>query len=178
MTDFGIIVAVDASGGIGRGGSLPWRLPGDMAWFREVTTRGSTTQAPHAVVMGRVTWESIPPRFRPLPERLNVVVTRNPDLPLPAGVLRAASLADALTQLARRRTEGRLGEVFVIGGGSLYREALASPACTRAYVTRIDARFECDTFFPPLPDDFRLETRSAAREENGLRYLFEVYHRG
>src|SRR5215470_9451728 len=102
------IVAAAARGGvIGRGNRIPWRLPEDMAHFRELTTG-------HPVVMGRRTWESLPARFRPLPDRRNVVVTRNPDWSA-AGAERTGSVDEALLLLEDE------SEVFVIGGAEIYR---------------------------------------------------------
>ena len=110
--------------------------------------------------MGRKTWESIPPRFRPLRGRLNVVVTRTPTegehdaaaaggTPPPAdGPVRAESLPAALAYLEARRRRDGLGRVFVTGGAGIYEAALARPEATRVLLTRVDADFECDTFFP------------------------------
>merc|ERR1719230_798284 len=115
-----VIVAATCRGGIGKDGGLPWKLPGDMAHFKRVTTAGAEDgdQRQNAVVMGRRTWESIPEKFRPLPGRVNVVLTSVADepsfaSPYPQGVLVASSVASAASKLAARDD---IGEIFVIGG--------------------------------------------------------------
>lgn len=130
-----IIVAVSRNGVIGRDGGLPWRLPGDLRRFRALTL-GKT------VVMGRRTHESI---GRPLPGRRNIVLTRGaPDLP--PGVEAAADLRSALDR-ARETCGG--GEVFVIGGAEVYREALA--VADVIHMTLVDADVEGTAGFPPDP---------------------------
>ena len=157
-----LIAAVARNGVIGQDNQMPWHLPGDMRHFRE-TTRG------RPVIMGRRTWESLPEKFRPLPERLNVVVSRNPDYAAPGAVL-AGSLADALGKA------GNEGEIFVIGGADLYRQAL--PLAGRLYLTEIAADFAGDTRFPDVaPEDWREISRSQPAEEAGLAYAFAVYQR-
>lgn len=167
---FDVVVAADERGGIGRDGGLPWHLPGDLRHFR-VLTRG----AGRAVVMGRRTWESLPARFRPLPGRLNLVLSRRPPhaLALPPGVLAASSLDQALAA-ARAAAAPRC---FVIGGAQLYALALAHPACRRVHLTRVAGRFDCDTFLPPLGEDFLLVSDEPGGEEGGVRYRFLVYER-
>ena len=157
-----LIAAVARNGVIGRDNQLLWHLPGDMRHFRE-TTRGKP------VIMGRKTWESLPEKFRPLPGRLNVVVSRTPDYAAPGAVL-AGSLEDALGKA------GEDDEVFVIGGAELYCQAL--PLAERLYLTEISADFDGDTRFPEIPpDEWREISCSKPVEENGLTYAFAVYQR-
>jgi dihydrofolate reductase len=157
-----LVAAVARGGVIGRGGEIPWRLPEDLARFRERTMG-------HPVVMGRNTWDSLPERFRPLPGRRNIVVTRNPawraDGAEPAG-----SLADAL-----RLLDGA-ARVFVIGGGQLYAEAL--PLADELLLTEIDADVDGDTWFPAWG---RSEFDEVSREEkvssDGVAFAFVTYSR-
>lgn len=128
-----LIAAVAANGAIGRDNGLLWQLPEDMAYFRQ-TTLG------RPVIMGRKTWESLPPRFRPLPGRLNVVVSRNPAFQAPGAVL-VHSLEEALEAAGG-------GEVFVIGGAELYAQSLAR--ARRLYLTRVEDHPAADAFFPEL----------------------------
>jgi len=120
-----IIVACASDGGIGKAGQLPWRLPGDMAYFKRITTETSASAAGegaklNAVIMGRKTWDSIPAKFRPLPGRVNVVLSRNPAaLGLPADVLGATSLEDALAAVDNRAD---IEQCFCIGGAEIYKE--------------------------------------------------------
>ncbi len=126
-----LIVAVAANGAIGREGDLPWRLPADLRHFKRLTMG-------HHLIIGRRTWESVAVI---LPGRTMVVVTRDPNYrPGVEGVLVANSLEEAL------RLAGGDDEPFVAGGAALYREAF--DIVDRMYLTRIDAEFEADTFFP------------------------------
>jgi dihydrofolate reductase len=157
-----LVAAVAQGSVIGRDGKIPWRIPEDARRFREVTIG-------HPVVMGRRTWESLPDRFRPLPGRRNVVVTRNPDWRAD-GAERAGSLEDAL-----RLLEGA-ERVSVIGGAQLYGEAL--PLADELLLTEIDLEVEGDTFFP---DWDRLAFDETSREEHvsehGVRFAFVRYAR-
>ncbi len=123
----GLIWAQSTSGVIGRDNGIPWRLPEDQARFKELTTG-------HTVVMGRLTWESLPAKVRPLPQRRNVVVTRQADY-MAEGATVVGSLDGALTD----------EDTWVIGGAQIY--ALALPMATRCEVTEIDVAL------PPRPDD-------------------------
>ena len=150
-----LVVAYSSNRVIGRDGGLPWHLPADLRRFKELTSGGT-------VVMGRRTWESIPERFRPLPGRRNVVVSRNGcDAP---EVFR--SLDEALDAA---------GDCFVIGGGEVYAQALAR--AQRVHATEIDADVEGDALFPAL-DGWRCVERSDPVEENGHVFAFCTYERG
>jgi dihydrofolate reductase len=159
MTALALIAAVARNGVIGGGNALPWRLPADLRRFRTLTTG-------HTVVMGRKTWESI---GRALPDRQNIVVTRQPGYAA-AGAQVKASLDDALQAAALP------GPVFCIGGGELY--ALALPRAATLHLTEIDRDFEGDTRFP---DFDRAAWREAARDEHrapdGFGYAFVTYER-
>jgi len=150
-----LIVAVARNGVIGRAGAIPWRLPEDMAHFKALT-RGC------AVIMGRRTWDSLPERFRPLPERTNIVVTRQRDWRA-AGALAAASLDDAVA-LARTATPPR-GRVFVIGGAELYAQAL--PRVDTLELTELQADIAGDTVFPPWNRDDFVEVHREAHAATG-----------
>jgi dihydrofolate reductase len=156
-----LVAAVARGGVIGRDGTVPWRLPADMAYFRAVTVG-------HPVIMGRRTWDSLPDRFRPLPGRRNVVVTRNPAWE-EEGAERAGSLEDALSLV-----EGA-ERVSVIGGGELYQAALK--LADELLLTNIDLDVEGDTFFPLLPDVFEETSREEHVSEEGIPYAFVRYAR-
>lgn len=120
---FQIVVAATRSMGIGKHGQLPWKLPTDMKFFKSVTSATSSPLKKNAVIMGRVTWESIPEKFRPLPGRLNVILTRRGikwDRP---GVVVSESLDAALALLATPPYSSEVETVFVIGGGQVYKYA-------------------------------------------------------
>jgi dihydrofolate reductase len=157
-----LVAAVARCGVIGRANAIPWYLPEDARRFRAVTMG-------HPVVMGRRTWESLPERFRPLPGRRNVVVTRN-DSWRGEGAERADSLDDALRLLAGAP------QVFVIGGAELYAQAL--PLADELVVTEIDTEVEGDVYFPPFDREaFREESREPHVSEDGVSFAFVTYAR-
>jgi len=126
LRGFQIVVAATKEHGIGKQGTLPWKLPTDMKFFKTVTSSTTASSKQNAVIMGRVTWESIPAKFRPLPGRLNVILTRSGIITPtpPEGVLVCESLSAALALLASPPYEEQVETVFVIGGGQVYRFAL------------------------------------------------------
>ena len=172
MPRFAIVVAADEGGGIGLKGKLPWHLKGDMAYFRRLTQEPPSPDTVNEVIMGRVTWESIPDKFRPLTQRLNVVRSNNRELPLPAGVIRAHGLDDALGRLVI--TAG-LGHVFVIGGGQILREAVEHRELDAVYLTRVHTRMVCDAHFAGVPPGLSLVSRSDRQVEGELAYDFCVF---
>ncbi len=174
MTTFDIVVAADEDGGIGRGDDLPWRLPGDTAFLKRITTETSAPNLRNAVVMGRVTFETIPLKYRPLKKRLNVVVTRNRDYEVPDGAIAVPSMAAALERIA---DDASIERTFVLGGGQIYAQAIAMEACERVYLTRVEGRHDCTAFFPDVPGDYVLRESSERHEENGIGYVFEMYAR-
>jgi len=134
---------------IGLEGDMPWKLSADLKRFKEITTG-------HTVLMGRKTWESIPAKFRPLPNRKNIVLTRQEDYieRVPEGVGVSKSLEDALQSYAAVRQSAMAdewGDLFVIGGESVFAEAL--PHANRVYLTVVDYEEEGDTFFPVDPTE-------------------------
>jgi dihydrofolate reductase len=154
-----LIVATDRNHGIGINNTLPWRLPEDLAFFKR-TTSG------HAIIMGRKTFDSI---GRPLPNRRNIVVTRNQDW-AHDGVERAGSLDEAL------RLAGE-GDVFIIGGAQIYVDAIQR--ADKLIVTEIDAVFDCDAFFPAIDPAAWAEVSRERHQSagNGWDYSFVIYQR-
>ena len=164
---FALVVATDSKRGIGIDGSLPWRLKHDMSHFKNLTM--GRTQGKNAVIMGRKTWESIPEKFRPLPGRINVVMSRNRSYPLPMETKRASSLDEALEVEADR--------LFVIGGAEIYSSAIDHDGCESIYVTRIDKEYECDTVFPPYEGRFKYKELLGTFNESGTAYTIEHWVR-
>lgn len=166
----GLIWAQASNGVIGRDGTMPWHLPEDFEHFRH-TTEG------HPVIMGRRTWDSLPERFRPLPARTNIVVTRDPGWNA-AGAIRAGSIHYAVVAALGQPDPG---PIWIIGGGTLYRTALAAQVADTAVITRIDADIEGDTFAPELGPDWVLGTCAPtagwAVAKNGTRYRIETWAR-
>lgn len=156
-----LIVAVSRNGVIGRQGGLPWRLRDDMAYFAD-TTMGNV------VVMGRKTYESIPAKFRPLPGRRNIVITRDTAWQA-EGAEAVGSLDEALA------LGGAAGEVFVAGGGEIY--SLALPKADHLYITEIDAAIDGDTVFPHFDKGGWREVSRQPHQEGDWRYDWVVYER-
>lgn len=131
-----IVVAMDLDRGIGKNNDLMWNLPVDMKFFKETTQN-------HVVVMGRKNYDSIPEKYRPLPNRENAVLTRNTDFEA-SGCLVFHSLQNCLNHYKNdsKRT------IFIIGGGEIYRLALELNAVDEMYITHVNKRFGADTFFP------------------------------
>lgn len=170
-----IVAACESNGGIGMDGALPWpNLTNDMKNFKAVTNN-------HAVVMGRRTYESIPLKYRPLPNRLSIVLSSKSrtELSLPDPVLLAGSFIAAHELL---KAHGR-SIVYVIGGESVYREAFRYPEwSTRVYLTSVLSDFDVDTFFPmdalTKPESpFTLLSISSDHCDNGVNYTFKEYAR-
>ena len=158
-----LIAAVARNGAIGRNNALLWSEPEDHKHFRRITMGCP-------VIMGRKTWDSLPVRFRPLPGRRNVVLTRDSGWRA-EGAQKVASITDALALL-----EGT-PKAFVIGGAEVY--ALALPLATELVLTEIDADLHGDTFFPPWDrSQFTVTSREPHVSESGVRYSFVTYSKG
>lgn len=173
---FSIIAAIDAEGGIGKNGQIPWQISADMKRFKEITTTVRSAGKKNVVLMGRRTWESLPEKFRPLPDRINVVISRNDSLKFPAGVYRAASLEQGLEMISSKLADEVEG-AFVIGGAQVYAEALNHPGCEKVYLTRISKSFGCDTFFPKELPGFKRISESTLLRQSAFRFTFQVYTR-
>jgi dihydrofolate reductase len=163
MQTFAIVVAIDDELGIGKTGGLSWRLKEDMKYFRELTTSDATI---NSVIMGRKTWDSIPQKFRPLPNRVNIVLSRGAG---PGGAIIAKSLDEALSIPADK--------IFVIGGGEIYAMALKHPQCSELFITRVNGTYGCDTFFPPFVDRFQLDKVISSGTETGISFQMERWVR-
>jgi dihydrofolate reductase len=155
-----LIFARAANGVIGRDGTLPWHLPEDMAYFKRMT-------AGCPVIMGRKTWDSIPGKFRPLPGRTNLVITRQV-LWKENGAQPSSNMREAL--LFCEQMSPTPAEVWIIGGAQIYAEAL--PLAQRAVITEIAQNFEGDAFAPTFGPHWRETSRESHVAANGLPYSF------
>lgn len=172
-----IIVAIDEKSGIGKDGELPWHLSGDLKYFKDVTSTARSPKKKNVVVMGRKTWESIPSEFRPLKDRINIVMTRNKSLSVPEGVLRAESFNQVLQMTKSEQLKTIIETVFVIGGQQVYEEAIKYPECQKLYITQVHGTYECDAFFPDFMQDFDKAQSSSDHSEDSVTYHFEEYER-
>jgi dihydrofolate reductase len=161
-----MIAAVSENMVIGRNNDLPWHLPDDMKYFMQ-TTKG------HCVIMGRKNYESIPEKFRPLPNRTNIVVTRQEDFQAPGCVV-VGSLEEALNKAQALSEE----ELFLIGGAEIYRAGLA--IANRLYLTEIKASIEGDVYFPSFNKILWVEEsriQHAVDERHRYSFDFVKYRR-
>ncbi len=160
------IAALSKNRVIGKNNDLPWRLPDDMRFFME-TTKG------HHVVMGRKNYDSLHPKFKPLPHRTNIVITRQQNFQAPGCIVMHA--VEPAIELARKNADD---ECFIIGGAEIYR--LAMPYTTRLYLTEIDAEIDGDTMFPEIAGkDWREVSRvhHPADERHVYAFDFVIYER-
>lgn len=198
MKKYSIIAACCRSNGIGKANTLPWRLKKEMEYFTRITSTvkhravdaGDVDVKKNAVIMGTRTYLSIPPRFRPLRDRVNVVLSRSLT-ELPAGCSHLFSnLDEAISVLS---TLPEIDRIFVIGGEQLYQQAMARPETIEyVYLTRLDADYDCDRFFPPIDSSVFEDVTKAddkeksniladenipteEQEENGIRYRYHLY---
>ena len=154
-----LIYARARNGTIGKDGQMPWHLPEDLAHFKRITLG-------QPVIMGRKTWDSLPARFRPLPGRLNIVITRQSDWQA-EDALRASSIEDAM------RLCGDVPDAWIMGGAEIYRQA--EPLASTAVVTEIDADFEGDAFAPVLGAGWIEVQRESHVAANGLPFSFVTF---
>jgi dihydrofolate reductase/thymidylate synthase len=175
MAATAIVAASAGTRGIGWKGDLPWKLPGDLKHFANVTKTCAQGKQ-NAVVMGRNTWNSIPEKFRPLKGRTNVILSSSMQpKDVPKDVLIAGSLANAWEQLA---SLDDLGQIFVIGGARVYQEAMDQKYVHKIILTNVETPedMEFDTFFPDWEegDDWNSVETSESNQENGLTYQFRT----
>lgn len=147
-----IVAAMSENGVIGNRGTIPWDIPADRRRFRELTMG-------HTLIMGRRTFESI---GRPLPGRINIILSRQPDY-MAEGCVTCGSLEEALLACA-----GSV-QVFICGGEELYREAL--PLAENIFLTIVHAAIEGDAFFPPVPDDFSETERTEVTDKTPCTFI-------
>lgn len=172
MTGIGMVWAQTKAGVIGKDGSMPWHLPEDLKHFSQLTTG-------HPVIMGRKTWESFPAKYRPLPGRTNIVVTRNAEwasTPQAEGALVVSSLDEALLE-SQFAPGGQ--KVWIIGGAQIFEQSMN--LANLAVVTIIDTDVEGDTYAPELGDDWTFDTMAPAggwlTAKNGTNYRFTTWRR-
>ena len=154
------IAAVAENGVIGNKGVLPWSLPDDMKFFQRTTLN-------HHVISGRKNYESIPDRFRPLRDRVNIVVTHEKDYSAPGAIV-SHSLEAAL-DIARN---ANVKEVFLIGGGQLYKEAFEKKVVDRLYLTTVHAKPEGDVYFPGIGKGWKEVWSEKHKADDRHKYAF------
>jgi len=161
-----IIAAISENGVIGKNNDLPWRLPDDMKYFMQ-TTIG------HHVIMGRKNYDSLPEKFRPLPNRTNIIITRQKNFS--AQGCHVVNSIEQAVDLAKKAGEK---ELFIIGGAEIYHAFL--PAADLLYLTEIKAQIDGDTFFPPVDkSEWQENSRKHHPEDSRHKYAFDfvIYQR-
>jgi len=161
------IAAVAENGVIGDKGDLPWRLPDDMKFFQRTTVN-------HHVITGRKNYESIPEKYRPLRDRVNIVVTRSPDYQAPGA--RVCSSLEAAIDVARLAEQK---EVFIIGGGELYKEAFEKNLVQRLYLTTVHGKPKGDVKFPDIGQGWKevWTERHEKDDRHAFAFTFKVLQR-
>jgi dihydrofolate reductase len=164
---FSLILTTTTENGIGKDGKLPWNLPKELLYFSETTKNVENKDKQNAVIMGRLTWESI---RRPLKNRYNIVLSKKQS----KDVHICCSLDDALHYLSFTK---KIEKVFVIGGAALYNEAMIHPNCKEIFLTVIYNHFECDVFWKGVDLELFKEDLEFTKdqEENGVKYSFKKY---
>ena len=162
-----LIVAVSENGVIGKDNDLIWHLPKDMRFFKETTLN-------HHVIMGRKNFESIPHKYRPLPNRTNVIITRNSDYKAEGCVV-----VNSVKQGLEVAKENGDKEPFIIGGGQIYKLALENNLVDKIYLTKVHHAFDGDTFFPELNNEWKEvhKTVNKADEKHAYDYDFITLER-
>lgn len=154
-----------------------------MKYFSSQTKKVKDPTKKNVIIMGRKTYFGVPESKRPLPERFNVVLTSEPEkYEFPSEVIVAKSMDEALAKINEPELERQIENVWIVGGYSVYKEAMESPQCHRVYFTKIMATFDCDAFFPKLPENFKLVPNdenipSEIQEENGIKYQYQIYEK-
>lgn len=161
-----IIVAKSNNNVIGKNNSLIWSLPADMKFFKEKTTG-------HCIITGRKNYESIPKKFRPLPNRTNIVITRQKDYSAPGAIV-----VDSIEKAIQKAKETDDNEIFIIGGAEIYKQSLH--LVDRIYLTQIHHTFEGDTFFPELKSNEWKETnrtKGIVDDKNKYEHDFFIFEK-
>lgn len=173
-----IIAACDLNGSIGKDGGIPWYIPEDFKYFKDLTTAVSKVGKMNAVVMGRKTWESLP--SKPLPGRFNIVVSRT--LQYIPGAHVCKHLNDAIDYIAKYKSV--IETAFVIGGSSLFKSAMFNASASTVHLTIVQQTFDdCDTKFPlKILTDFWEEDESKysgviESRNNSIPFSFHTYHK-
>lgn len=161
-----LIAAIGKNRELGKNNDLLWRLKSDMNFFK-ATTSG------HWVIMGRKSWESLPARFRPLPNRVNCVVSRNPDFTA-EGAHVFVSMHSAIESARAANT----GKVFIIGGAQIYSEAISENLVDEMYLTHVDATFsDADVYFPDIDESrWNIEEIGQFTSDESNEYSGKFFH--
>jgi len=163
------VVAVDEKFGIGKDNTLPWRLKKELKYFHDTTLQVEDERKQNMVVMGSATWKSIPEGRRPLPNRKNVVLSRDTEFNTP-GAFVATSIADAFAL-----ADDTIETIHIIGGAGVFEQAIVLEEVDELYITKIQNDYDCDRFFPEIPTGFSQVKQLDQDEENGTKWIYYRY---
>lgn len=169
-----MILATDDKGGIGKEWKLPWHLPSDLKFFKEITTTTLSSKKKNLVVMWRKTWDSLPEKVKPLPWRENIILSKDPNYKAPEGVKAYNDISLIIKEYSERQD---IETLFIIWGASIYADALKREIVDKIYLTKIIGDFNCDTFFTWVPGNYKLEGMSDTLQDNGIMYQWHTYER-
>lgn len=174
---FSIVLAVDEKNGLWKKWDLAWKIPGDMKYFKDITSQTNDLAKLNAVIMWRKTWESIPSKFRPLSNRINCILSRKLKVEdmwskIDNFVLHFNSFDHCLSELESKEN---IENIFIVGWANLYNQVLDNPMLDKIYITKISGDFSCDVFFDGVPEKFELESKSESCNENNIEYNFCIY---
>lgn len=174
---FSIILAADSKNGIWKNNGLAWKISEDMKYFKKITETTHDLAKLNWVIMWRKTWESIPAKYRPLPNRINCILSRtlkteSTDSDINDYVLYFNEFEHCLTELEKKEN---IENIFLIWGWSLYNQFLNHPKLEKIYLTKIEWNYDCDVFYDWIPDNFIVESYTDTMEENWIKYSFWVY---
>ncbi len=166
-----VIVAVEENFGIGKNGVMPWSFKKETEHFKKVTTETKDPSKINAVVMGRTTWFSLPEKYRPLKGRKNIVLTPEDDPSVQAE--QKHSIEEAINSL---KEDQNIENIFMVGGASVYRQSVENINLNGIYITKIHKNYDCDTFFPKIPNEkYKNKETLGQAEEDGVRFDFLLY---
>ena len=173
-SEINIILALDEQNGLGKDWDLAWRIREDMQYFKEITTWDSSKQ--NAVIMWRKTWDSIPEKYRPLPDRINCILSRKFDFEDNFwNICKYNSFESAIDKLSAREDVWNL---FIIWWAQIYNEALKMDNLAKIYLTRVKWNYDCDVFVDFNEKDFELiENSDWKKNKKGIEFKFEVWKR-
>ncbi|MCK4982322.1 MAG: dihydrofolate reductase [Victivallaceae bacterium] len=175
MIPLNIIVAVDKKFGIGKNGVLPWHIPYDLKHFKDITTSTKSSDKKNVVLMGRKTWESLPEKFKPLPDRVNLVLSRSKTFAVPEGVCLVNSFDDAVSWV-RNVDSNVVEQAFVTGGAEIFYLASQYKICKRLYVTHIDYDYDCDVKLPlDFLSGYSVVSKNTPSVEGDISFYFCEY---
>lgn len=177
MKKFSIILAMDNKNWIWKDNDLAWKIPSDLKYFKKITTTTEDLAKLNAVVMWRKTWDSIPSQYKPLPDRINCIISRKLHNEsnysnIDDFVLHFNSFEHALEELEKKEN---VENIFIIGWSSVYNIVLIHPMLDKVYLTEVDWDFNCDRHVEFDRNSFTIESYSDWQEENGIRFRFITY---